>query len=274
MKAIKFTAIALITIFISARVAAQTETKDQQLVVPLSDPGKPYKLNVDLVNGSIKISTYEGKDVVIDVTTPEHKKAEDKNSGGMKRIPSGENVDVVAREKANQVNISTEMPGKDIILTIKIPQGATNIKLSTVNGKSIIGSNLSGALELSDINGFIQLTDVSGSVVANSINGKLLISFKSIDPKAAMAFSTLNGNIDVTFPAGLKANMKVRSDRGEVFTDFDIAADPSQPKVTKTAKDGMYHLNIEDWIYGKINGGGPEMMFKTMNGNILIRKAK
>ncbi len=36
----------------------------------------------------------------------------------------------------------------------------------------------------------------------------------------------------------------------------------------------MYRINIEEWVYGKIGGGGPEMMMKTMNGNIYIRKMK
>jgi hypothetical protein len=36
----------------------------------------------------------------------------------------------------------------------------------------------------------------------------------------------------------------------------------------------MISLKIEDWVYGKIDGGGPEIMMKNMNGNIYIRRAK
>ncbi len=53
-----------------------------------------------------------------------------------------------------------------------------------------------------------------------------------------------------------------------------MANDKSAPKVNKTSKDGMYRLTIDEWVYGKINGGGPEVMMKTMNGSIYIRKAK
>jgi len=31
----------------------------------------------------------------------------------------------------------------------------------------------------------------------------------------------------------------------------------------------MYSVKIEDWVYGKIDGGGPEMLMKNMNGNII-----
>jgi len=278
MKAIKFTAIALIALLFSARSMAQTETKDQQLIVPLSEPGKPYKLDVGLVSGSIKVTVYEGKDIVIDATGGERKNKRERetndNKAGMRRIAGGESLDVTAHEKGNTVTIGSDIPNKPINLTIKVPQGATSVKLSTVNGGSIVANDLSGALEVSNVNGYIDLTNISGSVVANTVNGKVLVTFKSIDPRAAMAFSSLNGNVDVTFPAGLKANVKARSDRGDVFSDFDMVTDKTQSKANKTAKDGMYRLSIEDWIYGKIDGGGPEMMLKTMNGNIYIRKAK
>jgi DUF4097 and DUF4098 domain-containing protein YvlB len=129
-------------------------------------------------------------------------------------------------------------------------------------------------LEVSNVNGSIKLTDISGSVVATTVNGPVIVTFKSIDPKAAMAFSTLNGKIDVTFPASLKANVKLKSDRGDIFTDFDVATEQQKPNVTRTNKDGMYGLKIDEWVYGKIAGGGPELMMKTTFGAVYIRKAK
>ena len=282
MKAIKFTGIAITTMLMSIQLMAQqpakqTDAKDRQLVVALSDPGKPFKLDVELVTGSIEVTTYEGKDVVIDAVSGSAKSNRDRNSessNGMKRISSGENIDITAHEKNNTVTVGSDMSNKSITLVIKIPQGATNVKLSTVNGGNITANNLSGQLEIGNTNGGIQLTGISGSVVANTTNGNVKVSFKSIDPKAPMSFTSFNGNVDVTFPAGLKANLKARSDRGQVYSDFDVTPDPTQPKTTKTAKDGMYHLSVEDWVTGKIDGGGPEMMMKTFNGTIYIRKAK
>jgi hypothetical protein len=272
MKTIKFTVIAFAAMLLSTSLMAQDNK--QQLVIPLSDPGKPYKLDVALVRGSIKVTGYEGKDVIIDATGEDRKKKEDhENGNGMKRLSGADNLDVIAREKHNTVTVNSEQ-AKFANLVIKIPQGASNIKLHTINDGNIVASDIGGELEISNVNGSISLLNVSGSVVANTVNGKVQVTFKSINPNAAMAFSTLNGNVDVTFPASLKANVKMRSDRGEVYSDFDVATDKSEPKATKTAKDGMYRISIEDWIYGKVNGGGPEMLMKTMNGNIYVRKAK
>lgn len=269
MKALKFTGLAL-ALALSTRLVAQD---NQTLNVPLSDPGKPFKIDVSLVTGSIKLSVHEGKDIVIDANAP-HGKREAKESGGMRRLSTGENLDVVAQEKNNSINISNNMPNKNVNLDIKIPRGATNIKLTTVNGGNITADGISGDIEASNTNGGIKLNNVSGSAVANSTNGNVTVTFKALDNKAALAFTTLNGNVDVTFPDSFKANLKARSDQGNVFSDFDMVTEKSPAKSTKTAKEGMYRITIEDWVYGKINGGGPELLMKTMNGNIYIRKAK
>jgi len=271
MKAIKFTGLVALALTLSTRLMAQ---ESQQLTVPLSDPGKPYKIDVHTISGSIKVSVYDGKDIQIDAMAEHGRRDRKETSNGMRRISSGENLDVSASEKGNKVSINNNLPGKMASLTIKIPRGATNINLSTINGGSIIADDISGDMEMNNTNGAIKLTNVSGSVVANTTNGNVTVTFKSVEANAPMAFTTLNGNVDVTFPGRFKANIKARSDQGNVYSDFDMVTEKSPAKSTKNAKDGMYRITIEDWVNGKINGGGPEILMKNMNGNIYIRKAK
>ncbi|CAN5298619.1 hypothetical protein BH09BAC4_BH09BAC4_16460 [soil metagenome] len=268
-----------ITLLATSSVLAQNEVKEQ-LVVPLSDPAKPGSLNVGLVNGSIKVIGYSGKDVVIDiVAAPKRSRRDDdddrpdKAANGMKRIATGMPLDVSAEERNNTVNVHANSMKHSIDLTIKVPQ-RFGLKVSTVNNGNIEIENVTGNLEVTNVNGYIHLTNVAGSAVANTVNGNLIATFKSIDSGTPMAFSTLNGNVDVTFPASVKANSKLKSDRGDIYSDFDIDVDKNQPKVSRTNQSGMYQVKIEDWVYGKINGGGPEVMMKNMNGNIYIRKAK
>jgi hypothetical protein len=274
MKAIKFLTILLVTTLLSVKVMAQ-----EQLVIPLSDPGKPYKVNVDLVSGSITVTGYDGKDIIIDVQSGNKRKHEDRDDrreekDGMHRISTGDNLDVTAKEKNNIVNISSGNPMRSVTLNIKVPRNLGTLKLSTVNIGNISVSDINGELEVSNINGTISADNISGSVVASTVNGSVKVNFKSVDPKAAMAFSSLNGSIHVTFPDNLKANVKLKTDMGSIYTDFDVITDKSAPKVTKSTKDGMYSLKMDEWVYGKINGGGPEIMVKTMNGSIYIKKAK
>lgn len=289
MKTMKMSALLVLSLLGLGRLRAQDgkmQDGKTQMTVPLSEPGKPYKLIMRVVYGSIKIVGYEGKDIVIDVEAdsaqPRRRKEDGEsgnsngngNGGGMRKIPLGNSLDITAQEHDNTVQINSGAFRKMKGVTIKVPQNAASIKVGTVNGGEVIVSNVSGEIELTNVNGSITATNVSGSVVATTVNGSVVVTFKSIDPKAPMAFSALNGKIDVTFPADLKANLKLKADQGEVYTDFEVAVDQTVPKINKTEEKNMYRIRIEDWVYGKIGGGGPEVMMKTTYGNIFIRKAK
>ncbi len=293
MKRIKIAVALLAMVLLTQNGHAQGETKEQ-LVVPLSQPGKAFKLKVELVNGSIRIVSYEGKDIIIDADADGDVRKKDKdkdrdadrdrerqnsrnhneNALGMKRITPINGLELSAQERNNSVTVSSDSWKRPVNLLIKVPQSASTMKLETVNSGDINVTGVNGELEVNNVNGGIYLKDISGSAIATTINGPIVANFKSLDDKAALAFSTLNAKIDITFPATLKANLKLQSDRGEMFTDFDVEADKSQPKVNKTSQSGVYRINVETWVYGKINGGGPQLMMKTMNGNIYIRKAK
>jgi DUF4097 and DUF4098 domain-containing protein YvlB len=291
--------------------AQQAPGEKEELAVPLSSPGKPYTLDVSLFSGSIEVSSYSGKEIMIDVSPGDNNRREkgdreprrkvkemrmDGDNGmkisvdvntddikpknpssrdtidGMHRINPKFSYEVTATEKDNNVTIQNSTM-RNIHLALKIPQGA-KLKLRTVNDGHIEVSDITGELEVSAVNGSIKLTNITGTAVANTVNGSIIANFLSVDPKAPMAFSTLNGRIDVTLPPGTKSNLKLRSDRGDVFTDFDVAIDKSTPQIEHANGSSMYSIKLGDWINGKINGGGPEIMMKNMSGNIYVRKAK
>jgi len=272
MKNMKFTVLALFSILAVSASFGQTGSTES-LTVPLSSPGKPYSLKVHLVTGSIKVVGYEGKDVIVNVTprkNDDNDKSDD-TKNGMKRISASGGFDVTAKEADNTVTINTGNPMKALDLELKIPQDV-KLKLGTVNDGEVNVENVSGELEVNNVNDKITLTNISGSVVANTVNGDVTVTFKTIDPKAPMAFSTLNGDVNVTLPADTKANLKLKSDNGDVFSDFDIDIDKTPSKIDKTTEPGMYKIKKDDWVYGKINGGGPEIMMKNMQGDIYVKK--
>lgn len=255
---------------------AQNEIKEQ-LVVPLSDPAKSGSLNVGLINGSIKVTGYAGKEVIIDAetlpsTNSNKKEKVDESATGMKRISPRNGLELSAEEKNNKVNVSSSSHRQSINLNIKVPQ-QFSLKVSTINNGDIVIDNVTGELEINNVNGDITMTNVAGSAVANTVNGIIKANFKSVSD-SPMAFTTLNGNVDITFPATVKMTTKVKSDRGEVYSDFDMDIDKSAPKGVRSNQNGMYKVSIDEWIQGKVNGGGSEVMMKNMHGNIYIRKAK
>ncbi|MBG8553864.1 DUF4097 family beta strand repeat-containing protein [Hymenobacter guriensis] len=265
---------ALTALFWLSPAQAQ-QTSKEQMTVALSSPGKPGTLHLKLVGGGIKVMGYAGKEVVIEVATRggRRESAGNENSSGMRRISQAQGLDVTAQERDNQVYVKTQSWQNPVDFVIKVPR-QFSLKLATVQNGDIVVDNVEGELEISNVNGSIRLNDVAGSAVLNTVNGEVIADFKQITAGAPMAFSTINGKVDVTLPARANVSVKLKSDHGDIYSDFDLSVDSNPAKVTRTAKDGTYRVAQDTWTYGKINSGGPEFMMKTLNGDIYIRRAK
>ena len=159
----------------------------------------------------------------------------------MHRIdPSSSGLDIT--EDNNTITIhGGVMHSSDV--TVQIP-AQTSLHLKTVNGGKITVEDISGEIEAENINGSVTITDVSGSVVANSTNGKVTVSLNKVTPNKNMSFSTLNGTVDVTLPADTKANLQMRTDNGDIWSDFDVKLDGAHPpQVDDQRKNGgRYHV--------------------------------
>lgn len=248
------------------------EVYKEQIVVPLSNPGEAGRLEVGLINGSIKVSGYDGNEVIIDAMSTGSKKVEKNESSGMTKLTTA-SFDLEASEKDNVVEIDSDSWKRTINLQIKVPQNF-DLDVGTVNDGKVYVENISGEISTHNTNGVIRIRNVSGSVVASTINGEIEVFFDNITPDKPMAFSTMNGDIDITFPSSLKASVKMKSEMGDIYTDFNIDVKDTKPKVKKSEESGEYKVSIEDWIYGDINGGGPEFLFTNFNGDIYIRIKK
>ncbi|KUG08143.1 DUF4097 family beta strand repeat-containing protein [Solirubrum puertoriconensis] len=280
--------LALLCLGWAGPLAAQSS---EQMSVALSSPGKPGVLHLKLVGGSINVTGYSGKEVVIEATprsggsrpgrapgppSPPNTPMPPTGGGegaGMRRLSQVQGMEITAQEKSNHVYVNSDSWQRPIDFTVKVPR-QFSLQVSTVNSGNITVQNVSGELEISNVNGSIALEDVAGSAVVSTVNGRVVANFRDVTPNAPMAFSSVNGKLDVTLPAKTKAAFKLKSDRGEIYSDFDMTVDASAPKVNRSSKDGVYRVSTDNWTYGKINGGGAEVMMQTMNGNIYIRKAK
>ncbi|NQU87514.1 MAG: DUF4097 family beta strand repeat protein [Mariniphaga sp.] len=265
MKSIIRTGILMLLVFAVGLLSAQTT---QELVVPLTNAGESGTLDVNIMYGSIKVVGTSVKDVIINVST-EQKKVEESSKNGLKRIANN-SFGLTAKEEDNYVKVNTDLSNKNVMLEIQVPQNF-NLKLSALNDGEITVDNINGELEIHHVNGGISLTNVSGSAVVNTTNGDVKVSFADITENTPMAFITFNGDVDVTFPANLKASVKMQSNMGEIFTDFDMVMKKGTPKEVKDTEKGVYKVSLEEWIRGDINGGGPEMTFKNFQGDIIIR---
>ncbi|MEK6780352.1 MAG: DUF4097 family beta strand repeat-containing protein [Bacteroidota bacterium] len=285
-----------ILILISSFLAIAQSSGD--FAVPLSDPNKRGKLKAHLNYGSITVRGTARKDVLVkysavedDDNDDDHDRDHDRDrdeddednknknkdksgssasKAGLKRI-SGGTMDLEVTENDNTVKASSDSWSNKMKLEIEVPSGF-DLNVSTYNDGDLVISNIQGELEITNYNGEITAENISGSVVATTYNGEIRVTFDKVTEGAPMSYSTFNGDIDLTFPATLKATLKMKTEQGEILSGFDMTMIKSGPVQKKDTKSGTYKVVIDEWVKGDINGGGAEFTMKNYNGDIIIRK--
>ncbi len=259
----------IIVVYLLAFGLANAQSSEA-VTIPLSKPGQPGTLTVELVSGSITVQGYEGKEVIVRTSgADEEEDDKPRTKDGLRRITNN-GFELEAIEENNSVYIKTRRPNRSSDLEIQVPRNFS-VKARTVNNGTVRIENVQGEVEANNVNGSIYLTDISGSAVANTVNGKLMAIFKQVTPDTPMSFTSLNGDIDVTFPAATKMSARIKTLNGEIYTDFEMNVTPTGNRETSKS-GGMYSVKLDNQISGTVNGGGPEMYFKNHNGDIFIRK--
>jgi DUF4097 and DUF4098 domain-containing protein YvlB len=258
---------------VALSVVAFGQDTGDKVTVPFRDASKPRTVNVEVFNGSITVRAYNGNDAIVEASghgSIRHGRPRDVPDGMHQIGPNRSGLDIT--EENNVINIRAGVMGSSDV-TIQVPT-QTSLKLRSMNGGKVVVEGVSGEIDAQNYNGSVTVTNVSGSVLANSMNGRVTVSLDRVTPNKTMSFSSMNGTIDVTLPADVKANLKMKSDNGDIWSDFDVKLSGSQPPQVddQRSKGGHYRLRVDKTMYGSINGGGPEMTFVTYNGNILIHK--
>jgi hypothetical protein len=254
-------------------VVAAAENSGEQTTASFTDPSRPGSVHIGLIQGRIIIQGADRKDVAIETRsgpaavlsrTPEE-------SGAMRRL--SQQAPITVEEQNNQMSIGSPKINRTVALQIQVPK-RTNLQISTVNDGDIDVEGVDGELELGSVNGSITLSSVGGSVVAHALNGKITATVLRVDPEKPMAFTSLNGAVDVTLPASTRANLKLRSDNGSVYTDFKLGTLTQPPAVVEDTREpaGRYRVEVNKAMYGSLNGGGPQIELRAFNGNVYVRK--
>lgn len=287
----------LIVIGLILSANAVMAQNSNEFTVPLSDPAKRGKLRAHLNYGSITVKGTARKDVLIKYKSMEengecegcdvdvdvdvdvkknrtnvntNRTSETKSKEGLKKIGGG-GMDLEVVESDNYVKVKSDSWKTKMDVEIEVPAGF-DLDVDTYNDGKLVITDVEGDLELKNYNGDISAQNISGTVIATTYNGEVKASFNKVKENTPMSFSTFNGDIDLTFPAALKATLKMKTERGEIYTGFDVKILSSAPVQKKDAKSGVYKVTIDDWKRGDVNGGGAEITMKNYNGDIYVRK--
>lgn len=281
----------LLAAFLLSGTGAIWAQNFQPIHVPLSDPSKPARIHMHLLMGSITVrGVADSKEVVVEAgrahprdhdDMPEPPEPPEPPERGQHPVPPGMHrldlngsggLDI--KEDHNNIEIKSSAWMRNADITLLVPRHSS-LELKSVTNGGIEVDQVDGELDVEALNGRISLNDVSGAVVAHSLNGEIVAKLDHVDPSKPMSFSTLNGVIDVSLPESVKANVRLKTDNGAIYSDFDVRMEGA-PQIVDNSTDGhgSHHYRMDRTLRGTINGGGPEYTFTSFNGTIYIRKRK
>jgi hypothetical protein len=265
--------IVLMFVFVMSVVCAPAHAQDDRTVVNFSDPSRPGLVKVVLFNAGIIVRSYTGKEVIIESRSGRNRARPRVTTDGLRRIDAvsrGLNIE----EENNVLTIDARNPNEGD-LEIQVP-ARTNLSLRTQNGQIQV-DGVDGEIEATTQNGTLRLTNVAGAVVAHASNGSVIASLREVTANKPMSFTSQNSSIDLTLPATVKANLRLRTINGDAYTDFDLQLQPNAAAAGNDSRNGTRgrpRAETDRTVVGAINGGGPDIDVRTLNGNIFIRKAK
>lgn len=247
---------------LAASLAALPAHAQDGMTVKFNDPSRPGLLKVQWHNGSIVVKTHSGSDVTIDGKRGANTSPDPPEAAGLRRIDSANRGIIVESDTNNVITINGGRAGSaNSDLEIEVPV-KTNLNLESHNGSIVSVDGIDGDIEVTNHNGKINVMNAAGSVVAYSHNGSVTVSLREVAAGKPMSFTSMNSNVDVTLPASTKADLKLRTDNGGIWTDFEVQRKPGQAGSSDRTQ------------VGTINGGGADFDLQTHNGNIYLRKAK
>jgi DUF4097 and DUF4098 domain-containing protein YvlB len=255
---------------VASTAAAQS---DQRLVVPLTDTSRPARLEIGLFSGDIRVEAYDGNEIIIVADAPilDADAEEPPRPDGLRRLQSS-SMGLTVEENDNTVSVRMDFSPKNADIEARVPR-RTSVKASLVNGGDVEITGVTGEHELGNVNGDVIAMDISGSAVMNATNGDVRATFASVDATKPMSFTSFNGDVDVTLPANLAADLIVASQQGDVYTDFDVEPQDDPRTVERRGgADGRYQVRMRQQSRYAIGGGGPDIQLRTFNGDVMIRK--
>src|SRR4051812_6604039 len=105
--------------------------------------------------------------------------------------------------------------------TVRVPAGVAFVG-RTVNG-GVDAESLEGDAEGLTVNGSVRLS-ASGLVRAGTVNGSITATAGRADWNDAANFKTVNGNVTLTIPATLNADLVAETVNGSIETEFPVTA--------------------------------------------------
>jgi hypothetical protein len=213
---------------------------------------------LDNVSGTVEVTGYNGRDAVVEIEKRIRAESDDRMEVAKREVK------LEVTESAGLLKLLVDGPFRCNCDSWGARRNGYQV---TYDFKVRIPAD--AKFDVRTVNGALSMEGIAGAGKAKTVNGGVRVVFAK-NPPGAVEVETINGNVDVTLLPGLAADLRMKTLNGGMFTDYDVTPLPSEP-VTTERRNGKFVYRTQDAARVRVGGGGPELSFKTLNGNIYVR---
>ena len=283
MKSLRFFAIAILVLGLTAFAAALTAQSDWQKSYPVS--GKP-SLTVNTGDASMEVHSCGCREIRIRVQWNDRHSDE----YTINEFQSGDHVNFELKEKQSfgfhvgmhrEPRVTVETPAE---LDLEARTSDGSLKVYGVNGTIALHTS-DGAVDVSDVSGAVRLVASDGSIRMHNLTGTLESKSSdghvSIDGKlSAVQVHTSDGALDLTLAEGsqLTTSSRIEASDGSVkirlprtlAADLDIHTGDGHIDCQLPLTMSGYNSGGGHNIRGRLNAGGTSLTIHTSDGSVTI----
>jgi len=210
--------------------------------------GAGGQVKVGNISGDVVVSGYDGDSIIVT---------------GIKKGRDRDLIEVEDRSGSNSVDVGVKYPKNcncdaSIRFEVQVPRSINfDDHFTSVSGDVKV-TGVSGQLHASAVSGDVRIKDVTGSVNASAVSGDVSVEIQRLDGSEDMKFSTVSGDVSVTLPSSLDAEVDMSSFSGSIKTDF--------PVEVKSERFGS-----RNWARGKLGEGSRRLRMSTVSGDISLK---
>lgn len=204
---------------------------DSESQISFSDPSKPGTIKIHVLHGDVSVHGADVKEIAVKSESSAQSPTPRKD--GMRVLSSSSGY--VLSEKDNVVTLEyggEGWTGGSADFDITVPTST-----SVVVGNALHGdfecSDVSGDIDVRTMSGDVSLDGTCGGALVETMNGDIKVNVKSLAKGKPLSCTSMHGEITFHVPGDAKANIRFRTHRGVILTNFSDKALVTKTEVSR-----------------------------------------
>jgi len=207
---------------------------DSTSSIAFSDPGKPGTLKIRLFHGDVRIQGADVKE--ISVRSDANARQPTPRKDGMRILSDTPGYELTEKDNVAVLDYTKdESWSNSADFEITVPKN-TNIIVSNTTHGDLTVRDIAGDIDVRRMGGEVRLEDISGGALVSTMSGDVIVKVKELTTGHPLSFNSLHGEIRLQLPAAAKANLRFRTHRGTILTNFDDKSLVTKTEVARPAR--------------------------------------